>query len=114
MLDSAHLFVLPSLTEGLPRALLEAMARGLPAVATAVGGVPELLPPSCLVPPRQAKALAARIGDVVRDENARQRLGEENRRRATEYHVRLQAPVRREFLHFVRDASSSRQEARCA
>jgi glycosyltransferase involved in cell wall biosynthesis len=113
-LDSAHLFVLPSLTEGLPRALLEAMARGLPAVATAVGGVPELLPASCLVPPRQASALAARIEDVLRDEDVRQRLGEDNRRRATEYHVRLQAPVRREFLRVVRDASSSRQEARCA
>ena len=46
-LDSAHLFVLPSLTEGLPRALLEAMARGLPAVATNVGGIPELLPAEC-------------------------------------------------------------------
>lgn len=43
LLDEADVFVLPSLTEGLPRAMIEAMARGLPCIATRVGGIPEML-----------------------------------------------------------------------
>lgn len=114
-LDSADLFVLPSLTEGLPRVVLEAMARGLPVVATHVGGVPELLPPACLVPPRDADALATRIEHILADEGARRRLGEQNRRRAGAYHERLQAPVRRAFLRAVSHASANGvTEARCA
>lgn len=60
-LRTADLFVFPSLTEGLPRALVEAMALALPCVATSVGGIPELLPRECLVPPRDASALARTI-----------------------------------------------------
>jgi phosphatidyl-myo-inositol dimannoside synthase len=114
-LDAAHLFVLPSLTEGLPRALLEAMARGLPAVATAVGGVPELLPACCLVPPGDAAALAGRIAQLIADDQGRQRLSERNREHARRYHERLQAPIRREFLQAVRRATAPEdREARCA
>jgi glycosyltransferase involved in cell wall biosynthesis len=114
-LDSAHLFVLPSLTEGLPRALLEAMARGLPAVATNVGGVPELLPAVCLVPPRDAHALAVRIEQMMCDARAMQRHGLRNRAHARKHHDRLQAAIRKDFLCAVRCASAGGfREARCA
>ncbi len=59
------LFVLPSLSEGLPRAMIEAMARGLPCVASSVGGVPELLAASSLVHPCTAQNLADRIQSLV-------------------------------------------------
>lgn len=114
-LDSAHLFVLPSLTEGLPRALLEAMARGLPAVATNVGGVPELLPSECLVPPRDAHALAVRIEQMMCDQPGRRRFGHRNRAHARTHHERCQSTIRRDFLTAVRHASASHfPEARCA
>lgn len=114
-LDAAQLFVLPSLTEGLPRALLEAMARGLPAVATDVGGIPELLPAACLVPAKDAPALANMIRNLIADRPARAALGERNRRVALAYHERLQAPARRAFLIAVRDASApDAHEAACA
>jgi glycosyltransferase involved in cell wall biosynthesis len=114
-LDSAHLFVMPSLTEGLPRALLEAMARGLPAVASNVGGVPELLPAECLVAPRQPRALATRIEQLMKDDEGRRRLGERNRRQALEYHENAQAAVRRDFLRLVMEASAGGcREVRCA
>jgi glycosyltransferase involved in cell wall biosynthesis len=114
-LDSADLFVLPSLTEGLPRALLEAMARGLPAVATSVGGVPELLPAECLVPPRDVHALAAGIEQMMCDARAMQRHGQRNRAHARKHHDRLQAAIRKDFLCAVRSASAGGfREARCA
>jgi glycosyltransferase involved in cell wall biosynthesis len=115
MLDAGDVFVLPSLTEGLPRALLEAMARGLPAIATNVGGIPELLPPEDLVPPRNATALARRLRDLMDDAVARRAMGERNRDIAYRFHERVQAPLRRAFLLAVRDAcAAATREAVCA
>jgi glycosyltransferase involved in cell wall biosynthesis len=65
VLDSSDLFVLPSRAEAQGRALLEAMARGLPCISSAVGGVPELLPLEDLVPPGNVGALTAKIGEVL-------------------------------------------------
>jgi glycosyltransferase involved in cell wall biosynthesis len=67
ILDSAAVFALPSRTEGLPRALLEAMARALPAVGSDVGGIPELLEPDCLARVDDAGGLAAAIGRLLAD-----------------------------------------------
>ena len=70
-------FVLSSKWEGLPVALMEACALGLPIIATAVGGVPEHFTDkidSLLVPPERAELLAAAILDLSRDHRLRERL----------------------------------------
>ena len=85
LLDEASLFVLPSLTEGLPRALLEAMARGLPAVGSDVGGIPELLHESCLVPPGDAGALARAIVTLSGDRSAWEEQSRRNLRTARRF-----------------------------
>lgn len=61
LLDEADLFCMPSRTEGLPRALIEAMARGVPAIGTTVGGIPELINPEFCIRPGDPEALAALI-----------------------------------------------------
>lgn len=60
-LDGIDIYLQPSLREGLPRALIEAMSRACPAVASNVAGIPELLPPEVLHKPGDVARLAALI-----------------------------------------------------
>ena len=85
LLASCDLFVLPSLYEGLPISILEAMAAGKPVVATAIGGTSEEVVEGVtgfLVPPADAGALAAGIRRVLCDEALALRLGAAGRVRA--------------------------------
>ena len=81
-LARAAVFCLPSHAEGLPMALLEAMARGRAVVASRVGGIPEAVREGdngLLVPPHDAPALAAALARVLDDAGLRARLGERAR-----------------------------------
>ncbi|MEY2567254.1 MAG: hypothetical protein QOE35_1783 [Actinomycetota bacterium] len=78
LLAGFDVFVLSSRFEGLPIALLEAMASGLACVATAVGGVPEVVThgeDGLLVPPGDAAGLAVALGKVLEDAALRNALG---------------------------------------
>ncbi len=79
---AADLYVLPSVLEGLPLALLEAMAAGKPVVATAVGGVPRVVQDGHngrLVPPADAEALATAITHLLTAPDEAERLAENGR-----------------------------------
>ena len=82
----ADCVVLPSLHEGLSVALVEAMAYGVPVVATRVGGVPELLEDGAglLVPPGDADALAEALARVLGSTTLRAELAHAGRRRVEE------------------------------
>lgn len=112
-LDRADLFVLPSRSEGMPRALLEAMARGLPCVATAVGGIPELLPEGVLVPV-DATALARRIRTLAATPALRAELGGANLVRARAFEEGRLRPMRAAFLAEVAAATARWAERRGA
>jgi sugar transferase (PEP-CTERM/EpsH1 system associated) len=85
LLAEFDLFALTSLAEGMPNVILEAMAAGLPVVATAVGGVPDVVSngvTGTLVPAANAQAFTQALSDYVTDEPARTQHGQAARKRA--------------------------------
>jgi L-malate glycosyltransferase len=84
---------LASLHEGLPNAVMEAMAAGAPVVATAVGGTTELVIDGAtgfLAPPADAEAMARRILDALRDPDRSARMAAQGRRRVlSQFGMRL-------------------------
>ncbi len=84
-LAAADVFVMPSLSEGMPMALLEAMAQGLPIVASRVGGAAEILTDgldAVLVDPGDPKELSRALADLAEDPARRRALGAATAERA--------------------------------
>jgi len=105
-IDRADLFVMPSRTEGLPRALIEGMARGLPAIASAVGGIPELLDPEDLVSPGDARKLAGALDAAITNRERLARMSARNLERARSFtHERL-LHSRLEFQQTIFDVTA--------
>jgi glycosyltransferase involved in cell wall biosynthesis len=107
MLDTGDLFVLPSRTEGLPRAMIEAMARGLPCIGSSVGGIPELLDVDELVAPGDVHGLAAKIQEILRDPHRMETMSRRNRAASMQFRDSVLAERRRRFYMHVRDHMSN-------
>jgi glycosyltransferase involved in cell wall biosynthesis len=105
-LDKSDLFVLPSYQEGLPRAMIEAMARGLPCIGTSVGGIPELLDSSELVVPGDSEVLADKIIELLKDIDRMQALSIMNINKSKEYFPKALREKRLIFYKFLRDRTS--------
>ena len=106
-LDRADLFVLASRVEGLPRAMIEAMARALPCIGSSVGGIPELLPPEDIVPPGDVPALASKITQVLQQPARMQQMSARNLIKAGEYKDDVLNARRREFYQFLRNRTEA-------
>lgn len=102
-LDEAHLFVLSSLTEGIPRVVIEAMARGLPVIATAVGGVAEIIEPEFLVPIQNSDALAEKISALWNRPEKLERISARNFRHAQEFELERTQLRRKAWFSWMRD-----------
>jgi glycosyltransferase involved in cell wall biosynthesis len=108
LLAAADLFVLPSLSEGTPMSLLEAMLAGKAVVVSAVGGIPDVLGPDASgiqVPPADVVALTEALERTIADPELRGRLGREAQRRGRE-HYRAEIMVKR-YLSLYRSVLAS-------
>lgn len=79
ILASINIFVMPSIAEGFPNALLEAMAMGKPIVTTEVGGIPEIVKNGfngLLVPPRDTVSLSKAIKELISNDRLAAKLGQ--------------------------------------
>jgi glycosyltransferase involved in cell wall biosynthesis len=88
LLKTIDVFVLPSLYEGLPNVILEAMACGQPVIATSVDGSPEAIENNVtgiLVPPRDPESLKHAISHLAKNKNLRESMGKEGRHRVEKY-----------------------------
>lgn len=111
LVRSSDIAVLPSLTEGLPNAVMEAMAHGVAVVASDVGGVGELLGTGAgtVVPPRDPAALAGGLAAFLDDPGGRAAAGAEGRRRVAE---RYSVTAMRDATLEVISAALERREVR--
>jgi glycosyltransferase involved in cell wall biosynthesis len=106
-LDVADLFVMPSRAEGLPRAMVEAMARGLPCVGSSVGGIPELIPAEDRVPAGDVLALANKLIEVLSDPARLARMSARNLARAKDYNDAILTERRNQFYAYIKDQTQS-------
>ncbi|MFQ5858728.1 MAG: glycosyltransferase [Anaerolineae bacterium] len=101
LLNALDLYVLPSLFEGLPRSVLEAMALAKPVVVTNIGGSREVVEDSIsglIVPPRDPQSLAEAISTLVESPTLRKSMGEAGRCAVEErFNARVNARAHREL-----------------
>jgi glycosyltransferase involved in cell wall biosynthesis len=105
----ANLFVYPSRHEGMPNAVLEAMACGLPVLASQIAGNEELVAhkeTGLLVPSEDANALQIALGELLPDSAARQRMGAAARKRVEAQYSWQR--VGQEYLELVQHALESK------
>ena len=108
-LDQVDIYIQPSLAEGLPRALLEAMGRGCPAIASQVGGISELLEASCLHRPGDAEGLARLLKQALLEPAWREVQGQRNLAVAAEHAEAKVEVIRGAFWQEFRRACEERR-----
>lgn len=104
-LENADLFIHVSRTEGLPRAMIEAMAKGLPIIGSNVGGIPELLTSNAVIPVNSATALADKIIEILSNPELYDFLATRNLQESRKYEESVLAAKRELYFKKVLEIS---------
>lgn len=96
-LEESDLYVMPTWAEGLPRVVIEAMAKGLPCITTPVSGNPELVSEHFLVDYSDVTTLADRIQELVQNKDLYEATSRENFERSLQYEASVLEKRRDEF-----------------
>lgn len=102
-LDGADLYVMPTRAEGLPRVIIEAMAKGLPCISTNVSGNGELIDSEFLIEYEDVQGLANKIEKLVSSKEVYERLSEENFNNSLKYEASILEKRRDLFYSKLRD-----------
>ena len=102
LLDNSDIFVMPTKAEGLPRVIIEAMAKGLPVITTPVSGNPELVSQHYLVDYYDVKTLADRIKELSTNAVVYETTSKENFNNSLEYEASILEKRRDKFYSHLR------------
>lgn|SRR5699024_8873962 len=101
-LDTMDIYIQPSLTEGLPRSLIEAMSRALPSIGSSVGGIPELIDQSFIHTPESEKMLSDKIEHLLMNKEIMLEQSKKNFVKSKEYTSDVLNNRRKKFWsHFI-------------
>jgi glycosyltransferase involved in cell wall biosynthesis len=101
-IDQSDMFILVSRTEGLPRAIVEAMAHGIPCIGSRVGGIPELLDDAALVDKENPEQLADLIERFITDHNFYNNQAVRNLNEASFYKEEKLDALRNTFFSYIK------------
>lgn len=103
LMEEVDLFLMPSRTEGLPRALIEAMSKGLPAIGSDVGGIPELLSEEWIFKSEDDLALSQKISKIYYLESVEE-ISMVNMEKAKEFQSDILQERRKEFYSVLKNS----------
>ncbi len=103
LLKKSDIMVFPTVSEGLPRVIIEAMAVGLPCISTPIGGIPELIDDEFLIPINRVKSYVEKIIECIDDNALYIKTSQKNYNKSLEYEAENLKKKRIEFYKFLKN-----------
>ena len=113
-IDNLDIYIIPSLTEGLPRALVEAMSRACPCIGTKVGGIIELLQKEMLIKKKDYVALSKKIEELLSDKELMKKYAIQNFEKSKEYQKNILLMKKDEFYRKVLEGVRNEKSTTCS
>ncbi len=107
LLDASDVFVLPSRGEGLPRAMIEAMARALPCIGSDIGGIRELIPREDIVAVGSVSELANKMREFIENQNNLKNKSSKNLEKAKNYLSPILTQRRNDYYGHIKELTST-------